>query len=322
MIQKLSYKPTTLWVLLLLMFSCSKNVEDGYRIDYPESEAQLTVTPVSNSRGAIGDSVYYTINATSNFNIKSIVVTSSISGGSKSGFKVLSGGTDPLVDHIFGTIQKNTKAFSLLYRYVVTQDSVDVSIDFQLIDEKGQKTMTLDLITVPKVVNYDSIVLYTNSSSNTDGFATYKGALYRNLTRYTSLNDTNRAIQKSIDIIFLVNGVQARLVGSYDGSFATTDDFIKNKTLFKVHTDISSTEFDNLNNAKVSIITGLDSLTQYGTTNVNVKVGDIVTFKTDYGSVNSSKSGIIRINSIHPTSCSWYTGDTYLLEMDVFVQKK
>lgn len=304
------------------MCSCEKSVEDGYRIDYKESPtAQLIISTIGDSTGAVNDTVSFLIQAQSDVDIKSIVVTSTISGSGGSGFTVPEGGTDPLIDHSFGTIQENTKGFNLIYNYIITQDTADPVVTFRLIDKSGQKETTQTIVTLPSIVRYNNVDLYTQSASATDGFSTLDSSRYRNLSNYITESTVNNLVQQSIDIIFLVSDGTAYLVAPYDGKFSTSETFIKNKTRFKLLTDISSEEFDAINSARLSAITKSDSIKQNGSTNVPVQVGSIVGFFTDYNSTNSYKAGILRVTAIHPSYCSWYTtGTTYQMNMDVITQ--
>jgi hypothetical protein len=321
MIKETLYKITGLCLLSLFFFSCEKNVKDGYRIDYNESTAQLTVT-TSDTTGAVGDTIVFSIQAESDFDIKSIVITGSPSGSSSSGFVIPSGSTDPLIDHIFGTIQKNTKAFQITYNYIVTQDTADPVVTFKLIDESGQKVVKKTIATLYSIAHYNSVILFTHSSSQADGFSTVDSAKYRDLSQYATTSTAHNAIQESTDIIFVVtNSDTAWLVAPYDGKFSTTNNaFIKNKTRFKLLTDVTSSGFDNIKSASLSAIIKRDSIKQNGTTNIAVKTGSIVGFFTDYNSSNSYKAGMLRVIAIHPSYCSWYTGTTYQIEMDIITQ--
>lgn len=323
MIKETLYKIAGL-CMLILFFACEKNVEDGYRIDYKESTAQLTIT-TADTTGAIGDTVYFSIQATSDFNIKSIVVSGFPSGSSSSGFAIPSGNTDPLIDHIYGTIQANTKTFNIIYKYVVNQDTADPVVTFKLIDESGQKVVKQNIATLNSIAKYDSVVLFTKSADQTDGFATLnllgKSAVYQNLANYAVTSDINTPVQKSVDIIFVVDNGVGYIIAPYDWRFSTTNAaFVRNKTRFKLLTDVSSDSFDNITSSSISAIIRRDSVKQTGETAVPVEVGSIVGFFTDYNSTNSYKAGMLRVNAIHPSACSWYTGKVYQIEMDIITQ--
>jgi len=307
-------------MLAFFIFSCSKNVEDGYRIDYTESPALLTVTPIGYSTGAINDTIHFAIQAKSDYDIKSLIVTSSVSGSGGSGFTVAQGSTDPLIDHSYGTIQKGTKEFTVNYDYIVTQDTADPAISFKLIDEFGEKSVKQTIVTLPSVKRYANINLFTSSSSRTDGVSTLDSSTYHDLAQYASETSVNKLIQKSIDIIFIVENDTAWIVAPYDGKFSADETFIKNKTRFKLLPNLKKTDFENLKSVSLSAITKNDSVKQKGLTSVPVTVGSIVGFFTDYNSSNSYKAGILRVKAIHPSYCSWYTGKTYQIEMDIITQ--
>jgi len=306
-------------VLFLGMVACD-NVDDGYRIDYGESTSQLTVELLTADRGSIGDTIIYDIQAASEVEIKSMVVATSISGESGTGYAIPSGETDPLIDHVYGTIQPGTKAFNIQFKYVVSQDTVDATINFMMIDELGKKEKVFELFTIPPIASYDSLVLYSKTQSLTDGLSTVDGVVYHNLTEYEDVNVVNNAVQEALDMVFIVNNDVAMLVAPYNGTF-WSGMTIKNKTLFKKITNVTSTDFDNLTNATLSIITEENEVKKGGTSMGDLKVGDIIGFRTDLASTNPYHFGLIRINAIHPTNAEYYEGVSYMIEMDVVTQK-
>ena len=66
--------------ILLVVVSCEKLVEDGYRIVYPDSDAAFTVEPLDYEAGAVGDIISYRLTVNSNHLIKSCVVQASNEG--------------------------------------------------------------------------------------------------------------------------------------------------------------------------------------------------------------------------------------------------
>jgi len=301
------------------MASCD-NVDEGYRIDYGESTAQFTVTLLTADRGAVGDTIIYALQATSDANIKSMVVNNSVSGGTGTGYVIPGGETDPLIDHVYGTIQPNTKAFNIRYYYVVSQDTLDATINFIMIDELGKKETTHELYTVPSIVSYDSLVLFCKSQSLADGFSTSDGMVYHNLQEYEEVSEINKAVQEALDMVFIVDNGIGMLVAPYSGIFYSSM-AIKNKTLFKLTPDVSSSDFDNLTNATLSIITEENEVKKGSTSIDSLKVGDILGYRTDLASTNPYHFGLIRINAIHPTNVEYYDGVSYMIEMDVVTQK-
>lgn len=299
--------------------SC-ENVEDGYRIDYPESPAEFTVSLLSADRGAIRDTISYSLKATSEYDIKSLVITSSVSGGDGTGYVIYPDMEDPLIDHVFGTIQPGTRNIDLVYNYVVAQDTLNSDLTFTLIDDFGKNTFVQSVITVPSITEYKQIVMYSQSDEKTDGFSSIDGQVYHDLQKYEELTVENEAIQQSIDLIFIISGGGTALVAPYNGQFSSNM-AIRNKTLVKLMPEVSNEEFDNLSNASLSLLTEEYEI-KNGTTSVeNVKVGDIIGFRTDFASSNPYHYGMLRINAIHPTNIEHYEGISYLIEADIVTQK-
>lgn len=305
--------------LLIPSLTACYDVHDGYRIDYSESPAEFNVTPTSLTFGAIGDTISFRIEATAESDIKSIIVNTSISGMEGSGFVVPSGVNDPLVDHTFGTIEKHTRSITLDYLYIVAQDSLDSKITFSLIDGDGKKSMQHSIQVVPAIIRYPNVDLYTNTAQKTDGFSTSDGVAYRVLSNYESVTEVNKTVQESLDIIFTVNGGSAIIGAPYDWTFSSNMK-IRNKTKFKKLTDITDTDFEGLTNGSLANFVESAKVEKGATALWNVQVGDIIGFKTDYASKNSYKYGIIRINALHPASCAWYPGLSYVVGMDVVSQ--
>lgn len=321
MIRKLHQFVVVAILSSLLIASCEDLVEEGYDKDYSESLAELEVTPAAYNYGAIGDTLRYIIKAKSEFDIKSIVVISSELGASGSGYE-LTDSIDPFIDHRFGIIQKNVKQLDILYKFVIPETSSKVTLEFKLIDEEGQKVVEHSIIIVPEVSKYDSVVLYTQSSLNADGFSTIDGVPYRDVKQYEPFSSVNQAIKESLDMVFIVDesSYSAILAAPVDTSFQSGLD-IKNKTRFKLINSITSEQFDSITNGSLVALTALDSISRKGGYNISgIQTGDIIGFVTDYYSANSFKTGLIRVNAIHPSSCEWYVGETYLIEMDVVTQ--
>jgi hypothetical protein len=305
--------------LMVLSLTGCYDVEEGYRMNYSESSAEFTVTPLTLTRGAIKDTVWFEIKAKSNTDMKTIIIESSVSGTGKTGFVVTN--IDPLIDHSYGTLKRGTRELDLRYRYIVSQDSTNVKLSFSLIDSEGKRSQAYNVITVPSITRYSDVALYTNSNSKTDGFATIDGMAYRNLPNYNTVSATNQSVQESVDIIFLVNGTSAMFVAPYNGNFSTSFT-VKNKTKFKRMESLTNADFDVLTNASLSEFIDLDDVNSGGTSVSNVKVGDFIGFKTDFASKNSYKYGIMRIKGLHPANVSWYEGRSYVVEMDVVTQIK
>ena len=86
----LKKSPKIFFLLLLLtaISACSDFVEDGIEINYPLSNATLTVEPIAGENGAVNETVSYRITANANANIQSLIVQSSNDGKNGSGFNV------------------------------------------------------------------------------------------------------------------------------------------------------------------------------------------------------------------------------------------
>lgn len=309
-----------LFIATILGFASCNNVEDGYRIDYVDSPSQFAVNILTPDRAIVGDSITYLITAESEVDIKSLVVSTSISGGDGTGFAIAENGIDPLVDHIYGTIQPGTRNLELLYHYVVSQDTVDAKVNFTLIDDYGKNLVTYDLHTIPSTVTYTNVTMYAQSNSLADGLSTGSGLVYHNLEDYQEINAANQAIQESLDIVFVMDGTNAFLAAPYSGYFWSSMS-VKNKTLFKLIDNTEGIDFENLTSADVSQITE-DNLVKKGTTQIDdLKVGDIIGFRTDFASTNPYHFGLIKINNMHPTNVEYYDGTSYVIEMDIITQK-
>jgi hypothetical protein len=292
----------------------------GFRFDYVETPASFSVTLNTADRGAVGEAIIFSIQAKSDFNIKSLVVDSEVSGTSGTGFVIDSSQTDPLIDHAYGTIQKGTKEIDIYYHYVIENDTLDPRISFTLVDEYGSKTVQHNLYAVPSIVSYDSLVLFAQSRINADGFSTYDGAVYHRLADYEEVTAVNEQVQESLDIVFLISNETSALVAPYNGNFGSAMS-IRNKTLLKLLPDVTSAEFDSLTPASVSKITEEAEVKKGSTDLWDIKAGDIIGFRTDFASTNPYHYGILRINAIHPTNCEYYEGTSYLVEFDVVTQK-
>jgi hypothetical protein len=317
------YSRIAFFALLALLFQSCYKFEEGYRGDYADSSAEFTVTLETPAFGAIGDEILFSIVAKSEYDIRSIIVgTEKNDGGEGTGYVIKPGVSSPLINHAYGTVQDNTKELDLQYKYVMPQKESKIEIRFSLIDEEGIKTKRFTIQPVPKIVQYDDVSLCTNTSARTDGFSSVDGKVYHNMTLFSTISESNLAVQKSIDFVFSTqNNSMASLVAPYDSHF-TTVFTNKNKTQFKSMKSMSNADFMNLTNGSLAYYAQLDSI-DHGSTNIgNLKVGDIVGFKTDFASANSFKYGILRINAIHPANCEGYDGLSFRMRMDVVTQKE
>jgi hypothetical protein len=311
---------TMIFIAALFIFAACENVEDGYRIEYSDSPSSFLVTLQTPDRAAIGDSITYLIKAESDVDIKTLIVTTSVSGGDGTGFETVENGTDPLIDHLYGTIQPGTRSIELYYHYVVSQDTLDATVEFTLIDNNGKNDVSYDLFTIPSTIKYENISLYAKNNSLADGLSTSDGTVYYNTNNYSDVSAVNQAVQESLDIVFLMDGTGAILAAPYSGYFWSSMS-VKNKTLFKLIGSADSIDFNNLTDADVSKITE-DAVVKKGSTQIgDIKVGNIIGFRTDFASTNPYHYGLIKINGMHPTNVDHYEGSSYVIEMDIITQK-
>jgi hypothetical protein len=182
------------------------------------------------------------------------------------------------------------------------------------------------IATLKSIAKYHGIVLFTKSSDQTDGLATLNASgsytVYNNMANYAVTSIINTPIQKSVDIMFVVRNEVGYIIAPSDWRFSTTNlSFVRNRTKFKLLNDVTYNGFDNITSSSLSAIIKRDSVKHTGDTYVPVQVGSVVGFFTDYNSTNSYKAGMLRVNAIHPSYCSWYTGKVYQIEMDIITQK-
>ena len=314
------FKISFILSLLIIVLNGCYDVEEGYRINYPESSAQFTIDPVGYNRGKIGDTISFKIDVSSDFAIKSLTVTSSVSGGSGSGYIIPSGGNDPFIDHTFGTIQENVYSLDIYYNYVVNQDSLNSKLTFGMVDGQGKSTIEQQVITVPGIVKYNDVAIYFNTSSKTDGFSTLDGTVYHYLPNYEPVTEANQLVQESLDMVFIVDGSSAMLVAPYDWHYSTSMQ-VRNKTKLKKMSSLSAGDFNGLTAASLSYYASTDTIKNGSTYISDISVGDIIGFQTDFASANSYKYGVLKVKAVHPTNVEWYEGKSYVIEMDVVTQK-
>ncbi len=304
--------------IVLALVSC-EHVKDGITANYAESTATVSIELLTADRGAIGDTVSYAVKVSAKESIKSLFVATEVSGAEGSTFDVSNADTDPFIDHDYGTIQPGTYDIDLVYNYIVEQDTVNARLVFTLIDESGAKRDTQKVVTIPAITSYTDVALYAQSTMKADGFSTEDGTVYYNLPDYEELTVVNQAVQESLDLVFLVSDETAVLAAPYSSAF-TSDMTEKNKTLFKIMSDVSSDDFYALTNATLSQLTE-DQEVKKGTTQIeDVKVGDVIGFRTDYASTNSYNYGMLLVTALHPTVIDHYEGVSYVIEFDVTVQ--
>jgi hypothetical protein len=305
-----------------LLISC-ENVSEGYEVEYGGTSAKFLVSLTTPNIGSEGDESFFSLQAQSDNEIKSIVVSyyDEDQVGANTGYVVDSSITDPLLNHALGTIKPGTYSVDLGYKFVFPSDSAKNTIKFTLIDEEGKAEVEFDLKGIPNITRYDNVILVSQNPVLLDGLSSADGEVYTNLAEYKDLSATNLLVQEKIDINFGVNSnLTAKIFSPYNNSFGLGFSK-KNKTVFKLLNDVTISELDTINNIGVSKITEANKVDKGATVIESVKVGDIIGFRTDFASANPYHYGILKINAIHPTNVERYDGASYLIEMDVIVQK-
>lgn len=308
--------------LLIILMSCEDLVEKGYRIDYNESDAELVVEAIGDTSAAVGETISFRIEVSSNTIIKSCIIQSNKPGAGGSGYDVGTVGfDDPFADHNFGTIKKNITSFVVKYNYVVPKDVNSSKLIFSVIDELGKKSDTIEIVVVPTIKKYSNKKLYAKNRLYNDAFATIDGLVYPNIkTNFSSTSEENTTVQEKIDVVFFVdNGISIISSPAYSG--LNLDLNIENDTKFKKLSNISHEMFENITASSLVGLTKSDSISYYGSSAISgVKVGDIIGFTTDLNAVHALKTGVIKINQLHPTSISRYEGVSYVMECDIVTQ--
>lgn len=314
-------------VLVLFSFtilSCDNLVDDGSRISYPISDATFDIEPIGYEIGAAGDVVSYKITANSANAIKSLVVETNQPGANGSGYDIGSVGfDDPFADHIYGTIKKSVTAFTVKYDYIIPKDINKSKLVFSLIDDQGKVSSEINIAVVPTIKKYVNKSLYAKDRLFCDAFATIDGIVYPDIrTNFSTSSEENKTVQEKIDIIFYhnVSNSQSYIASPADGG-VNLDLNIKNATKFKKMEEMTPEDFQSMTAASLFDKTKADSIAYYGSSAVSgIRVGDIIGFSTDINAVHSLKTGLLKINSLHPTNNDRYEGKSYVMECDIITQ--
>lgn len=314
----------TLIGIALIMASCENMVEDGYRINYPESSAVFTAEPLNFTSGAAGDVVSFKLSVVSENYIKSCIVETNNEGANGSGYDVGEEGyDDPFADHIYGTVKDGIKSFNVKYDYVIPDDINQSTITFSVIDDEGKVAVVTSVGVVPSIKKYTGINLYSQVAKNSDAFASINGLVYPDIsTNYSTMSGENLVIQENIDIMFFYDKDNRQsVIAAPSNSDVSLVLQVENATLFKILYDVTEDDFNTISSASLVKLTEKDSITYYGNTAVRgINVGDIVGFTTDLNAVHSLKRGLIKINALHPTFVDHYEGKAYVLECDIVTQ--
>ncbi|MFK7984072.1 MAG: hypothetical protein AB8G86_29120 [Saprospiraceae bacterium] len=322
---KHSSKIFFLFLLLTAVIACTDFVEDGIEIDYPLSNATLTVEPIAGENGAAEETVSYKITVNANANIKSLIVQSSNEGKNGSGFNVNSTEfDDPFIDHIFGTIQKNTQAFTVRYDYIIPTEISKTRLTFTIIDDTGKVSVEKTISVVPDVKTYTNRVLFAKDNDFYDGFASIDGVVYPNIKdNYSQFTEENVAVQEKIDFAFYYDRTDKNAVlAAPFSSRIFLELAINNSTRFRKLPASLDIDIADITPSKLIELTENEEILKTGALQVdNLKVGDVIAYVTDLASVFSLKTGVLKVTGLHPGSVPRYDGVAFVLECDVVVQK-
>jgi hypothetical protein len=319
-----SIKLAVLGLSCMMLLSCEDLVEEGYRIDYPDSDAVFTAVPMAYDAGAVGDRVSFKLSVKSDHDIKSCVVTATNDGASGSGYDVGEDGfDDPFADHNYGTVQKGITSFTVKYDYIIPEGINQAKVTFSVIDDMGKVSAEVDVHVVAPIKNYDNRELFAKNNIFNDAFASIDGIVYPDIkSNYSTVNSDNVAVQEKIDILFYYDlNDKVSVISSIDDSRLGFDLTIKNATRFVKMDDITEEDFMSLTPASLVALTQEDSIIYKGSSQVRgIRVGDIVGFSTDINAIHSFKTGLIKVNGLHPTNVEHYEGTAYVMECDIVTQ--
>ncbi|MEM7657173.1 MAG: hypothetical protein AAF399_13650, partial [Bacteroidota bacterium] len=131
-------------LFFLLLFSllpsaCVDFVEEGLEVQYGLSDAELLVEPIAGESAAANEMVSFQITVKAEVDIKSCIIAASNPGQNGSGFNVSDPAfDDPFIDHIFGTVQQNTRSFTVRYDYLIPEEVSKSRLTFTIVDESGK----------------------------------------------------------------------------------------------------------------------------------------------------------------------------------------
>ena len=315
-----------IFISLLLALSnaaCIDLVDEGIDLTYAPGDAILSVEPITAEKGAIDEVISYRISVSSDVNIKSCIIQSTQPGQNGSGFDVaVPGFDDPFVDHIFGTVQKNVKSFTVKYDYIIPKEISKSRLTFSIIDESGKVSEERVVEVIPGITRYPGQKLYARDRDFHDAFATVNGTVYPDIkTNYSSVTESSVAVQEKIDIIFYYDTQsKSSVLAAPASGWIGLSLNVENVTRFK---KVSNTiDFDQLTPGELVDIVEDAAIFSEGSTELNnFRVGDIIGFVTDLNAVFPLKAGLIKVSGLHPSSVPHYSGTSYVLECDIIVQK-
>jgi hypothetical protein len=318
----------TLFLLITFMIyltSCLDFVEDGIDITYGDSNASFTVESIGTANGAENETISFSIQVNSDFDIKSCIITTSTEGKNGSGFNVGdSNFDDPFADHNYGTIRPGIKSFKVRYDYIIPEKTNKSIIKFTIVDESGKTDLEKEIQVVPSIIRHNNLVLYAKNTTFHDALASSDGIVFPDIkTNYASLSEENVAVQRKIDIVFYYNpNNKVSSLVSIASSRLDLDISIENNTSFIKLDFPNSLDLADITPARLAEITKMNDYLLDGDSEIDrIKVGDIIGFRADVNAINSLKAGILKVEGLHPGSVPRYAGISYVLECSLVIQK-
>ena len=308
----------------IFILSCEDLVEEGYRINYADSDAAFSAEPLAYASGAAGDMVSFKLTVNSKQDILSCVVEATNEGASGSGYDVSTEGfDDPFVDHNYGTIQEGTRTFVVKYDYIIPENIYESKITFSIVDEMGKVSEVVKVKSVPAISIYNGKSLYARNDLFYDAFASINGQVYDDIkSNYSTVSAENLDVQEEIDVIFFHDegGNRSVIAAPNDGQVSLGMQ-VENATLFMKMEEISEEDFLSISPASLVALTEDDSISYYGSSSVSgFAVGDVIGFTTDVNALHSLKTGLLRVNGLHPANVDHYEGTVYVMECDIVTQ--
>jgi hypothetical protein len=186
----------------------------------------------------------------------------------------------------------------------------------------GKKTVEQTIVLVNDVEFYRGIVLHSSNNYETDGFSSFTGTAIQNLKDNETTTEANREVQQNLDFVFITDmNTQSAILAAPAYTGFVSNMAIKNKTNLLLLSEMTDEQFDAIGAGTIQNSVPYLEITEADSYSVEkLKVGDFVGFVTDYNSSNSYKIGVLRINSLHKSTCEWYEGTTYLIDFDVKVE--
>lgn len=309
---------------LLSMCSCLDFVEDGIEIEYADSDATLTITPIGSTSAPMNETVSLSIAVSSDFDIKSCIISTTNEGKNGSGFNVSDNSfDDPFSDHNFGTVRPGIKSFTVRYDYIVPEEINKSRITVTVIDESGRVRKEETINVVPAISRTSDLELYAKNTIFHDALAVSEGIVYEDIkSNYSTFTSENVEVQKKIDVVFYYNpDNQSTSIVAPASTRLDYELSIENKMVFKKIQFPAGLDFDNLSAADLADLAEQEKLNEEGSLQLDgITVGDMIGFIADINAINSFKAGILRVEALHPASVARYEGISYVMKCSIIVQ--